>query len=329
METLDRQLINALKNDGRAPFRRIASQLGVSDQVVARRYQRLCGSAGLRVRGRVNGRRLGQAEWLIRLQCVPSASRGVAQALAQRDDTHWVRLASGGTEVICHVQARSTSERDALLLDRLPATRRVTAISAHQVLRRFRGGPVTWQVPMAAVPGPERADADGPAVRQGGRAAARQGAEPVELDSGDLALLGALARDGRASHALLAAELDRHESTVRRRIGQLRADGVLYFDVDFDEAAVGYADNAVLWISVAPSELDAVGRALARLPDVPFAAATTGQCNLVATMLSADHDGLYEGIAHRVGSLPGIHDIQTAPVIRTVKRVGEIGRALQ
>ncbi|MFC9626142.1 Lrp/AsnC ligand binding domain-containing protein [Streptomyces sp. NPDC056930] len=63
---------------------------------------------------------------------------------------------------------------------------------------------------------------------------------------------------------------------------------------------------------------------MAEHPDVSFAAATTGPTNLLASVLCADVYGLYDYLAERAGMLPGIRTMETAPIIRTVKRVGAI-----
>src|SRR5689334_20060602 len=120
MDAVDRGLIHALHIDGRAAFRDVADVLGVSENTVARRYKRMRGQGLLRVVGMVNGARLGYVPWTIRLRCTPDAAGQVAKALAARDDTSFVYLLSGGTEVSCNVQARSSEEQDTLLLHKLP-----------------------------------------------------------------------------------------------------------------------------------------------------------------------------------------------------------------
>jgi DNA-binding Lrp family transcriptional regulator len=59
IDRLDRQLLHALQIDGRAPFRRLASVLGASEQTVARRYRRLW---DIRGRGALPRRLLVAAE---------------------------------------------------------------------------------------------------------------------------------------------------------------------------------------------------------------------------------------------------------------------------
>ncbi|MFJ1701268.1 Lrp/AsnC family transcriptional regulator [Streptomyces sp. NPDC088252] len=319
MDSFDRQLIHALHLDGRAPFSRIAAVLGVSDQTVARRYRRLRQTGVLHVRGRLDTRRLGHVEWVIRLQCAPGSSAAIAAALAKRDDTHWVRLASGGTDVVCNVRTESEHERDALLLDRLAATRPVTAISAHCVLRTYFGGPTGWRPTASALTDDQAAQLTPPAL-----APSLPHSAPVTLDDGDRILAAELAYDGRASHAQLARATGWNETTVRRRITALRSAGTLYFDLDVDTRLLGYTGTALLWISIEPSQLAAAGHALAQHPEISFAAATTGPTNLLGSVVASDVYALYDYVAGQVGSLPGIRAMETAPILRTVKRVGAI-----
>ena len=97
---LDVRLLTALEIDGRAPFSKVASVLGVSDQTVARRYRRLCAEAGLRVVVMRDAHRLGRDQWMLRVRCAPDSAPAIGEALAKRPDTSWVGLASGGMKTI-------------------------------------------------------------------------------------------------------------------------------------------------------------------------------------------------------------------------------------
>ena len=137
LDAIDRQIVHILTIEPRASFRTIAEVIGISDQTAARRYRRLSESAGLRVLGVLDGSRLGWTDWFLRLQTTPGSADSIAEALARRPDTSWVRLASGGTEIICTLQARTEEQRDALFLHGLPGSRRVVQISAHSHLARL------------------------------------------------------------------------------------------------------------------------------------------------------------------------------------------------
>lgn len=134
MDALDERIVHGLIVEPRVPFRVLADVAAAAPQTVARRYRRLQDVAGLRVTGRVVAPLAGWVDWYMRLQCVPGAAAGIAGALARRSDTTWVGLASGGAEVVCSLQARSADQRDELLLDGLPASRRVVSLSAYALL---------------------------------------------------------------------------------------------------------------------------------------------------------------------------------------------------
>lgn len=146
LDDLDHALVHALQIDGRALFARIGTVLGVSTQTVARRYRRLRAEAGLRVVGLAAPHRAGQTQWLVRLTVVPAVAQRVADALVRRTDTTWVKLAGGGTEicVIVHT-ANGSAPEHGLLLNDIPRTTGITAVSAHQLLHLYHGGPTAWQ----------------------------------------------------------------------------------------------------------------------------------------------------------------------------------------
>jgi DNA-binding Lrp family transcriptional regulator len=339
LDAIDRQILHILAIEPRASFRTIAAVTGISDQTAARRYRRLAESAGLRVLGVPEGSRLGWTEWFLRLQTTPGGADSIAEALARRPDTRWVHLASGGTEIICTLEARTEEQRDALFLRGLPGSRRVAQISAHSILHDFTPGP--WREATRALSPAQLAmltDGDNaqkpsavplafpPGGRPPGDPLARADCpSPRPPRAEDEPLLKELARDGRASNAAIAAAIHWHESTVRRRIEELRRAGLLYFEVDIDNRFLGLNAHAMLWLSVEPARLEEAGRALATHPEIPFAAATTGPTNLIASSVFRDTRHLYEYLTGELAALPGVTSVQTAPIIRTFKRTGLVG----
>jgi DNA-binding Lrp family transcriptional regulator len=315
LDPIDRQIVHILSIEPRASFRTLADVAGISDQTAARRYRRLAETAGLRVLGVPNGSRLGWTDWFLRLQTTPGGANAIAEALARRPDTRWVHLASGGTEVICTLEARSPEQRDALFLRGLPGSRRVVQISAHSILHDFTPGP--WREATRALSPAQLAKLP--------RRAQQDPAAPGSpLGPGDEPLLQELARDGRASTAAIAAAIHWHESTVRRRIDELRRAGLLYFEVDIDNRVLGLNEHALLWLSVEPARLEEAGSTLATHPEIPFAAATTGPTNLVASAVFRDTRHLYTYLTGELAALPGVSSVQTAPIIGTLKRTGSV-----
>jgi DNA-binding Lrp family transcriptional regulator len=310
---LDRQLALCLGVDGRASFAAIAEILGVSDQTVARRYRRLRSAGALRVVG-LRYPKAGAASWFLRMRCVPGSGEAIAAALARRSDTAWVQLLSGDTEVLCSLRGDPREGSDSLLA-RLPRSGRIVAVTAYSRLHMFTGGPDGLKfldVLPAARLWPLRRPAPGGHIEYG------------ELDD---ALFGVLEVDGRAPYADLAAATGWSETTVRRRVDQLRDADALYLDLELDLPAFGYRSVTWLWLSVPPSQLAAVGDALAKFPEVAYAAATTGPANLAACAVCRSQEELYEFLTGKVGALPGVERVETAPVIRTLKQASPVAAA--
>ena len=314
VDDLDRQLAQCLGVDGRASFAAIADVLGASDQTIARRYRRLRSTGALRVVGLPSPNK-GYASWFLRMRCVPGAGEAIATALARRGDTAWVQLLSGDTEVLCALRGDPGEGSDALLA-RLPRSNRIVAVTAYSRLHIFSAG--ADALGFLDVLPPSQLS---PLLRPSQPAGSGPGAGPGELDD---ALFDALALDGRSPYADLAIATGWSESTVRRRMDQLRDTGVLYFDLELDMPSFGFRSTVWMWLSVPPSQLAAVGSELAKFPEVAYAIAVTGPANIAACAVCRSQDELYAFLTDKVGALAEVERIETAPVIRTLKQASPV-----
>ena len=319
LDELDRQIVHALQVDGRVAFSRVAEVLGVSDQTVARRYRRLRNEEAVRVVGSIDRWRTGITSWYLRIQCVPDAAGPIAEALARRPDTAWVRLGSGGTEISCATRSETKAEADALLLHKLHRTPRIVGISAHCLIHMYYGGDGKSFLAKSGVLTPDQVEALTPSWQRGSTD------DPVPtMDGVDRAMLTVLARDGRAGYPEMAGATGWSETTVRRRLTELRRSGVVFFDVDVPAPALGMEIEALLWLSVAPQGMVEAAETLASHPEVPFVAATTGSSNLVASLVCKNVGALYEYLTTKVAAIPAIQHVETNPIVRTIKREGSL-----
>ncbi|WP_040778820.1 Lrp/AsnC family transcriptional regulator [Nocardia pneumoniae] len=303
LDDVDRRLLHALQLDGRAPFSRLAPVLDVSERTLARRYRRLLSTGALRVTGVADTKRVGHAEWLVRLRVRPDATAALARALARRADTSWVTVISGGAELVCLF--RVPGEAPLPELARHPA---VLAAEAHRVLRHVMQR--RWQGRMSALSAEQSA-----AVRVPDRTPA-----PMALTELDERLLPVLATDGRAAYPQLARAVGWSESAVRRRVEELRRAGMLGFDVEVDPVLFGFTVQSLLWLSVSPGRLLTVANALAADPEAGFVGALTGPHNLLACIVCRDTDALFRYTTERIGALSGIERMEIGPISGYAKR---------
>ncbi|MBF6296714.1 Lrp/AsnC family transcriptional regulator [Nocardia amamiensis] len=315
LDVLDKQIMHALAQDARISFAKLGGILGVSEQTVARRYRALRERGILHVAGQVNAVPLGHTRWMLRLKSTPDKALRLAESLARFPDVSWVTLLSTGSEVTCVCRPRSVERRDALLLHILPRAPQVLELTAHEVIHRF---PLDEEWPRyrhlftAA-----QLEELGPARFRPANAGPDA---PVGLSPADEAMLALLARDGRAPYAQLAAETGWSAPRVARRMAELMAAGVLYFDLDVAIERMGYGVRGALWLRVRPADLDAVGRAMAAHPEIVYVAATTGSFNLMASIICRDTAHLYRYVTQGLGALDGITGLEVAPSLRVFKQ---------
>jgi DNA-binding Lrp family transcriptional regulator len=295
LDDLDRALIHALHIDGRAPYSQIAAALDVSPQTVARRYRRLRSEASLRVVGLSDPHHAGQTQWLVRLTAAASSAQDLARSLVRRQDTSWVKLTSGGTEIVAIIHTPTDAAAgNSLLLRDIPRTNNITAVSAHCLLHTYLGGPTNWR--RSANTLDERQQR---ILREHVAADTSYVPVPRQLTEADADLLVALQKDGRATHAELAQATGWSPVTVARRLADLQAGGAIFYDVEVDTGHFGANTRALLWMSVSPAHLEHVATTLAGHDELAFVAATTGPTNLVAQALCRDPADLHHYLARR------------------------------
>lgn len=316
MDTVDRRIVHALQLDARASFERIGTVLGVSDQTVARRYRRLVENGAVMVRAVTTTTGGASQRWFVRLRCAPRQTRSIADQLTAREDTRWVMLASGGTEIVFLQQSNDHKESNDgdTLLAALRATPGILGIEAYSPLRFFVGGEVPWQARMRALTG---AEADALIRARPGPAPGTQG---PELDRLDNSIITVLADDGRTSAARIAAAVRASESSVRRRIDRMLTRSLIHFDVVIDERLLGYQELTLIWLQIPLNQLDSIGDEIATHAPVAMATAMSGNYDLLLTAASTDQNDLYNyltgALAQTIGSAP----FRTSPVLELVKR---------
>jgi Lrp/AsnC family transcriptional regulator for asnA, asnC and gidA len=99
IDGLDKSIIEALQENGRKPFRRIAADIGVSEATVRARYARLCRESILQVTGVTNQLGLGFEGAMIGIR-VAGPPEPVADEIARWDEADHVVVTTGRFDVL-------------------------------------------------------------------------------------------------------------------------------------------------------------------------------------------------------------------------------------
>ncbi|GAA2740226.1 Lrp/AsnC family transcriptional regulator [Kitasatospora cinereorecta] len=320
----DQRLVAALQCDGRLTAERAAEVLGLSPATVRRRLHALGADGTVRVvispvaRPR-NGGSAGAL--FLRIRVLPAKLDTIVAALAAREDIPFIDVTTSGDEIFA-VARTEPGSRDQLVFRQLPSTQAVKSLESATILHVFR---LTSEWRHHVLTAPERA-ALGPAEptpaapTPGARTASGSpGPYGIDTDALEQSLIDALAPDARLTAAALAARTGHPESTVRRRLAQMTAQGRLVTQVLVDPRRLGLPIEAKLLLHVPPDHLAAAGQALADHPAVHGAFATSGPSNLHAAAYFADLTTLYGFLSHDLAGL-GITHVETAIVSHAAKR---------
>ncbi|WP_422745325.1 Lrp/AsnC family transcriptional regulator [Mycobacterium sp. WMMD1722] len=316
MDASDGLILHALQIAPRASFRRIAGVVGIDEQAVARRYHALRRAGVLRVVGVVNPWVHGECQWVVRVRAKPDDLQRLAEALVRRPDVTHANVLSGGTELVCVVRAPVGDSGDGLL-SRLPRTSTVLDMRIDLILSVF-GSPTGTQWTGHG----HRLDAD--------RIVALHPADmphaerPMAPAPEDQPLLDALADDGRVPDSALARLTGWSPARVKRRLAALQTSGTLTYDLDLLPERLGFAMNAIIWMSVRPQHLTSVGERIAGHADVASVAAVSGPANLMAVVICRDTEHLYRYLAEHLGSVELIESYEVSVRSKRLKQVGSL-----
>jgi Lrp/AsnC family transcriptional regulator for asnA, asnC and gidA len=100
LDAVDQALIEALQQNGREPFRRIAAEVGVSEATIRARYHRLCEDNILQVTGVTNPLGLGfDAQAMVGIR-TSGSPQPVADSISQWDEAGYVVITAGQFDIL-------------------------------------------------------------------------------------------------------------------------------------------------------------------------------------------------------------------------------------
>ncbi len=133
------------------------------------------------------------------------------------------------------------------------------------------------------------------------------------LDAVDEAILRTLRSDGRISISALAEHVG-----ISRTNAYARLESLTEFAAQVEPNKVGLGVAALVFLSVNPDRWHAVRDRLFELPDIEYAAVTTGEHDLMCLVREPDVPSIYAFVTGTLASLPEVKSLVTVLLLDEV-----------
>jgi Lrp/AsnC family transcriptional regulator for asnA, asnC and gidA len=157
LEPLDVAIIQALQRNGRASFRELGRDLGVSERIVSARYVELTAMDAVRVTAVVNPLNLGWSAmaWLGIRVAGSGQFEHVAAQLGEIPEISYLVVASGRYDLMAEVVCRTPDDLLGTLTGRIGAIEGVASVDLFYYLRLlYRTTAGAWSAARSLAPGP-------------------------------------------------------------------------------------------------------------------------------------------------------------------------------
>jgi Lrp/AsnC family transcriptional regulator, regulator for asnA, asnC and gidA len=149
------------------------------------------------------------------------------------------------------------------------------------------------------------------------------------LDVLDKALIGTLYDNGRLAASDIAARLGISTPTVRGRLRQLLAAGVLRIAALVNASETPELTVAIVGLSLERYNLDEMVERMAALDEVSWAAVVTGRYDIIAEVVTTDGmNGLYEFLNASLQTLGGVQSSEMFVVMKASHKWMLLPRAM-
>ena len=139
------------------------------------------------------------------------------------------------------------------------------------------------------------------------------------LDNIDREIISFLQYDGRMPFTKIAQELGMSEGTVRRRVNQLCADGLLQIVAIVEPHVMGWNEAAIIGISVKANVISSIADEIARLPEVAYLSQAAGEFDLIAEVFCRDREHFVSFLNSKLQQVSGVERTQSFMILKIHK----------
>ncbi|MDQ0662762.1 DNA-binding Lrp family transcriptional regulator [Arthrobacter ulcerisalmonis] len=310
----DLALIQVLQASPRLGWADAAKVLGVHATTLAARWERLTSNGAAWVTAHLAGDPKQMLLAYVAVDCEMNRRESVTAQLAAVPEIVTVEEAASNRDLMLTVITRSLEEFSDKVITRLKAVEGLTKYQVALCTRLHSSGD-DWRLNVLS-------RSQLATLRTLGSPVGPQSAQAARLPENHLDLLPFLARDGRATAADIARALGRHPATVQRQLNRVLASGILSFRCEIAQRYSSFPVTCQWFVNVPAGQHEAAAAEIRTISNVRLSASTTGPTNFVIIMwLHTLADVMTAELALQQ-KVPGIEIVESAVMLRTVKRVG-------
>jgi DNA-binding Lrp family transcriptional regulator len=322
---LDRRIIVALQQNGRASWTSIAELIGSSVPTVTRRGQQLLADGVVKITVLPTPSSFGQVDmFVVRINCTPGTQLKVADELVSRPDVRFLSLVTGKYDIVAEIMVRGGASHYPDLISPVQSIAGIERWRSDLLLHVYKVGH-DWSrqllaerlavLERAEVTDSESLSADDPLL-----ISTPAVCSPDHFDEVDWQILAAMKQDGRTTFKAIGADLGLNESSVRRRFERMRQNRCVDVLTLVPAAALGMGAETLLIVKVRPGRLDGVVRGLVPHSAVRYLAATLDQNSLFCEVIAGSNDELYRFITETLSQLEGVEGWEASMELLNPKR---------
>lgn len=139
------------------------------------------------------------------------------------------------------------------------------------------------------------------------------------LDPANRAIIESLQQDGRRPYSQIADEVGLSEAAVRRRVQQLRDNGVIQIVAVTDPLQLGFNREALIGIRV-EGDVRRVADKLVDLPEVDSVVICAGSFDILVEIVCEDDDRLLHILNDSIRAIPGVRGTESFLYLKLAKQ---------
>jgi len=297
---IDNKIISLIEQDGRATYRDIAKLLGISERQAGMRLRNLIDDDVIGLITVVDAFAIGFKYILaLGVQVADRPALEVAELLAELPNVIASAVMTGQYDIEIMIAVEDHAELLSLVQRELADIPGISSLHPSLFLDVVKyetgAGPVPLQPSKLTIP------------------------KCSSVDDVDATIIEQLWKNASATNEHIATELGVSESTVRKRMARLRADGLIHITAIRNVAIGKDVVFASIGIELSTSQHRKVVEKLCSLRQVHFVAHVLGRYDIIAQVLAENTMEISDLVNNVIGRIPGVRSANCALALEIVK----------